>query len=110
MKKNAFKTRGLTQSHIASKMPETKDLDPIKEEGSAKFGNTNAFKLPEIKFNRKAARSHRRVPAEGADALQDQFNQRMESLQDDIQNYREEYDFVMQMKSGPLHWQAVRLR
>lgn len=100
MKKNAFKTRGLTQSHTASKMPETKDLDPIKEEGSAKFGNTNAFKLPEIKFNRKAARSHRRVPAEGADALQDQFNQRMESLQDDIQNYREEYDFVMQMKSG----------
>jgi hypothetical protein len=61
--------------------------------------DTNKFKLPEITFNRKAARTLRRVPLEG-DASADKFAIRMQALQDDIQNLREEYDFVMQMKSG----------
>lgn len=70
-----------------------------KEEEKSQLLDTNAFKLPEIKFNRKAARTIRRVPAEG-DASADKFAMRMQALQDDIQNYREEYDFVMQMKAG----------
>ncbi len=61
--------------------------------------DTKMFKLPEIKFHRKAARTLRRVPLEG-DASADKFAIRMQALQDDIQNYREEYDFVMQMKAG----------
>lgn len=62
-----------------------------------------AFKLPEIKFHRKAARSVRRVNHDVVDeqaAAADKFTQRMTALQDDIQNYREEHDFVMQMKLG----------
>jgi len=70
-----------------------------KEEEKSQLLDTNAFKLPEIKFNRKAARTIRRVPIEG-DASADKFAMRMQALQDDIQNYREEYDFVMQMKAG----------
>lgn len=65
--------------------------------------NTDAFKLPAITFNRKAKRSHRRVPADDVDAATaaaDKVTQRMEALHDDIQNYREECDFVMQMKAG----------
>ena len=62
--------------------------------------DSKMFKLPEITFNRKAARSVRRVPAEGDDAAADKFAQRMQALRDDVQNYREEYDFVMQMKAG----------
>jgi len=65
--------------------------------------STSAFKLPEIKFNRKAARSVRRVNHDIVDeqaAAADKFTQRMTSLHDDIQNYREEHDFVMQMQTG----------
>jgi len=105
------------------KLKETSDLNyasPSKgrlaegEEGGAKKDNkeastaartfnTNAFKLPAITFNRKAARSHRRVPADDVDPAQaaaDKVTQRMDALHDDIQNYREECDFIMQMKSG----------
>ena len=81
-------------------------MDTKKKEGSTvtRTFNTDAFKLPAITFNRKAARSHRRVPADGGEdaaaAAADKVTQRMESLHDDIQNYREECDFIMQMKAG----------
>lgn len=80
--------------------------DTKKKDGSTvtRTFNTDAFKLPAITFNRKAARSHRRVPADGgtdaAAAAADKVTQRMEALHDDIQNYREECDFIMQMKAG----------
>ena len=65
--------------------------------------SADAFKLPEIKFHRKAARSSRRVNhdiVDEAQAAADKFTKKMTALQDDIQNYREEHDFVMQMKLG----------
>lgn len=67
----------------------------------SKSWNSDNFKLPEIKFNRKAARSVPRVThvEDEAKAAASKVMQRMMSLQDSIQNYREEYDFVIQMKS-----------
>lgn len=66
----------------------------------SKSWNSDNFKLPEIKFNRKAARSIPRVThvEDEAKAAASKVMQRMMSLQDNIQNYREEYDFVIQMK------------
>lgn len=62
--------------------------------------SAETFKLPEIKFNRKAARSVPRVQYEDeAKAAASKVQQRMMALQDNIQNYREEYDFVVQMKA-----------
>ena len=61
--------------------------------------DSKMFKLPEITFNRKAARAYV-VYLWGDDAAADKFAQRMQALRDDVQNYREEYDFVMQMKAG----------
>lgn len=62
------------------------------------------LKLPQIKFNRKAARSIPRSTKDihGNEIVKETTNkvqQRLDSLQDTIQNYREEYDFVVQMKS-----------
>ena len=76
-----------------------------KKDGSTvtRTFNTDAFKLPVITFNRRAARSHRRVPADDTDpvaAAADKVTQRMDALHDDIQNFREECDFLMQMKHG----------
>ena len=89
------------QQKMKALQEKTDGLSVSKEDPKAvTLMDTKKFKLPEIKFNRKAARSIRRVPAEGADASADKFAQRMQALQDDIQNYREEYDFVMQMKAG----------
>ncbi len=94
------------QSYIQQQLAEKAAADAAKgkngngkEEEKSQLLDTNAFKLPEIKFNRKAAKTFRRVPLEG-DAAADKFAMRMQALQDDIQNYREEYDFVMQMKAG----------
>jgi hypothetical protein len=71
---------------------------------TSKSWNTDSFKLPQITFTRKVARSHRRVPAdEGSDptvAGVDKVTQRLVALQDDISNYREEHDFIVQMKSA----------
>jgi len=74
--------------------------------------NSNTFKLPEIKFNRKAARSIPRVVKDDngssaggsgggdeAKATSSKVMQRILSLQDSISNYREEYDFLVRMKS-----------
>ena len=53
------------------------------------------FKLPDIKFNRKAARSFSKKPKEETeDNSSNQVEQRLISLQDSIQSYREEYDFL----------------
>ena len=60
------------------------------------------MKLPKINFNRKAARSVSRVNKDTDDELNlmnNKVQQRMIALQDSIANYREEYDFVVQMKS-----------
>lgn len=115
-------TRGVDQ-HIQ----ETKDYSPVKQPqhhgngltqetlielrkkiNSAPASNTtfnaNSFKLPELSFRRKAARSFRRVPADnGVDATVvgvDKVAQRLIALQDDILNHKEEHDFVVQMKTA----------
>jgi hypothetical protein len=103
LKKHAFSNRyAAADNAMTAKNSGT--MESIKEDSASKSGtatfNMKMFKLPEITFNRKAARSVRRVPAEGDDAAADKFAQRMQALQDDVQNYREEYDFVMQMKAG----------
>ncbi|KAJ1424703.1 hypothetical protein B484DRAFT_96242, partial [Ochromonadaceae sp. CCMP2298] len=71
-------------------------------QSTSKPMNSSAVKLPKIKFNRKAARSVPRVNKsmddEGAEAS-NKVEQRMMSLQDNIQNYREEYDFLMQKRT-----------
>lgn len=80
-------------------------LPPGSNDSSAsKSWDPKTFKLPEIKFNRKAARSIPRVLRD--DHLSDdgkggnsKVAQRMVALQDSIQNYREEYDFLVQMKA-----------
>jgi len=77
--------------------------DKTGAHGMSRSFSMDAFKLPEIKFNRKAARSHSRKPPDGVDeatAAADKVSQRMDALHDDIQNDREEYDFVCQMKAG----------
>jgi hypothetical protein len=68
---------------------------------SKSWSGSESFKLPEIKFNRKAAKSIPRVlhMEDEAKAAGTKVLQRMVALQDSIQNHREEYDFVIQMKS-----------
>jgi len=70
----------------------------------SKSWSVDTFKLPEIKFTRRAARSHRRVPADngdpGTNVGDDKVTQRLMALQEEISNYREEHDFVFQMKSS----------
>ena len=105
-KKYNYHGEAYMQAEAARKKREEEEKSRIRalnkgggdKEGSQVM-NTNQFKLPEITFNRKAARTLRRVPLEG-DASADKFAIRMQALQDDIQNLREEYDFVMQMKAG----------
>lgn len=68
----------------------------------SKSWNSKDMKLPKIKFNRKAARSVSRVNKDAEDELNlmnSKVQQRLVALQDSIANYREEYDFVVQMKS-----------
>jgi len=65
-------------------------------------GRTNNATLPKIKFNRKAAKSHSRVSKEESDSAEksnSKVAQRMDAVRDNIANYREEYDFVVQMKA-----------
>ena len=63
--------------------------------------NIDTNKLPEIKFVRKAARTMRKLPTydtDSSNAVVEAYNQRMESLKDEVQTYRDEHDFVMQIK------------
>eukprot|EP01032_Pedospumella_encystans_P011606 gene11606-13487_t len=64
--------------------------------------NAASLKLPQIKFNRKAARSIPRINKHLEDEAAEAANKvqmRLLALQDNIQNYREEYDFVVQKKA-----------
>lgn len=82
---------GSVGSHNASEMSKSWSVD--------------TFKLPKIKFNRKASRSVSRLAFQDeGEGGQDAENsskvmQRILALQDSIQNFREEYDFLTQMKS-----------
>eukprot|EP00605_Chrysophyceae_sp_TOSAG23-4_P002079 GSChrysophyteH1.ASY1.ANO1.2300.1 assembled CDS len=102
-KKKAYHGAAYMLKQAEKKAKEAREAKLVEasksEEKSIEAMDTKMFKLPEIKFHRKAARTLRRVPLEG-DASADKFAIRMQALQDDIQNYREEYDFVMQMKAG----------
>ena len=63
--------------------------------------SVDTSKLPEIKFVRRAARTLRKIPAydtDSSNAVVEAYNQRMESLRDEVQTYRDEHDFVMQIK------------
>ena len=102
-KKKAYHGAAYMLKQAEKKAREEKEAKELAQSSKAaskdEVMDSKMFKLPEIKFHRKAARTLRRVPAEG-DASADKFAIRMQALQDDIQNYREEYDFVMQMKAG----------
>jgi hypothetical protein len=78
----------------------TANLTADPKESTTSF-NSNAFKLPEIKFNRKAARSIPRIIREDeSEGKQNNSKvmQRIFALQDSIQSYREEYDYLIQNK------------
>jgi hypothetical protein len=79
-------------------------VEPVAENAMSKSWNVDNMKLPELKFTRKAARSVRKLTpfdlVDESKANADKFNARLIALQDDIQCYREEYDFVSQMKGG----------
>lgn len=71
-----------------------------KQSEMSKSWSVDTFKLPKIKFNRKAPRSIPRVTkTEGENEASSKVFQRMLALQDSIQNYREEVDFLVQMKA-----------
>jgi hypothetical protein len=73
-----------------------------KENLMSKSMSAAALKLPQIKFNRKAARSIPRINKHLEDEAAEASNkvqQRLMALQDNIQNFREELDFVVQKKA-----------
>jgi uncharacterized coiled-coil DUF342 family protein len=73
-----------------------------KDNLMSKSMNAASLKLPQIKFHRKAARSIPRINKQLEDEAAEASNkvqQRIMALQDNIQNYREEYDFVVQKKA-----------
>lgn len=65
-----------------------------------------SHKLPEIKFVRQAEKSHRRVPNPDDDleanvlAAGDTVTKRINALNEDIQNLRSEYDFMLQQRKA----------
>eukprot|EP01041_Mallomonas_annulata_P007718 gene7718-15792_t len=64
--------------------------------------NALSFSLPELKFNRKAARTMRRVVGDDVNdpaVISDKIARRLMSLQDEIQSLREEHDFMSGQKS-----------
>lgn len=91
-----------SQTSSSKKRPTGKELLVAKE--MSKSWSVDTFKLPELKFNRKAARTLRRIcafdMADESKVAQDKFMARLVALQDEIQNYREEYDFVCQMRGS----------
>lgn len=76
-----------------------KDLKSIGSKDST--WSMESFKLPEIKFNRKSQKTVRRIAkGDQDDNNQDKLVIRLEALQDDVSNHKEEYDFIMNMKSA----------
>jgi hypothetical protein len=82
--------------------------DPKSPMSGSKSINPNKLKLPDIKFNRRAARSLRRPNVndeeeagkdEDRDGAPSQIELRTIALHDSIQNYREEYDFLFQQRN-----------
>lgn len=65
----------------------------------SKSWTVDTFKLPKIKFNRKAPRSIPRISKDDEEESNSKVAQRIMALQDNIQNYREEFDFLTQMKA-----------
>ena len=87
---------------IAKDMLSTTGSVTGKEMLLSKSMSAASLKLPQIKFNRKAARSIPRINKHLEDEAAEASNkvqQRLMALQDNIQNYREEYDFVVQKKA-----------
>lgn len=85
-----------SMSHAGNNAANGKDTMMLSKSLSAA-----ALKLPQIKFHRKAARSIPRVKHAEDEAAEasNKVQQRIMALQDSIQNYREEYDFVVQKKA-----------
>lgn len=87
---------------IARDMLSSSGSQDGKEMTMSRSMNAASLRLPQIKFNRKAARSIPRINKHLEDEAAEASNkvqQRLMALQDNIQNYREEYDFVVQKKS-----------
>eukprot|EP01038_Epipyxis_sp_PR26KG_P006859 gene6859-9393_t len=100
---NTMDTTGTLDSiNNKNKNKNSSTMPEIKKEMSQSW-SVDTFKLPELKFNRKAARSVPRVKHElegdPVNAMNNKVQERITALHDSIQSYREEYDFVVQMKS-----------
>jgi len=78
---------------------------------SKSFTQSAAQKLPMLAFNRKAAKSIPRVTAkvDSDENPPDKVGLRLFKLQEDINNYREEYDFIVNMK-GALSKRVAELK
>ena len=67
--------------------------------------NKASYKLPEIKFVRKVARTHRKVPnpddqlEQNVAASGDALSKRIDAMNDEIFTIREEYDFTKQQRT-----------
>lgn len=86
---NTSKTLGTSKSGQEFKRSFSKELD-------------TAVRLPQIKFHKKAKRSMRLIPGEDLDPLAppvDEVTMKLMNLQDDIQAYRDECDFLGQLKT-----------
>jgi hypothetical protein len=63
-----------------------------------------SYKLPELKFIRKAAKTNRKIPnpdntlESNAQAMGDTVSKRLDAINEEISNLREEYDFMRQQK------------
>lgn len=94
----------LKKNNLLSASMNSMPGNPNDSGAPMKTWDPKTFKLPEIKFNRKAARSVPRILREdhlneNGSGGNNKVAQRMVALQDSIQNYREEYDFLIQMKT-----------
>ena len=69
-------------------------------ESARVFTNVDmTVRLPQLPYHRKAARSMRKVPGANDNENVDELAHKMINLQDDIQNYRNECDYLGQLKS-----------
>jgi len=94
--------RSSDMDHLKEASGRMKTANKFRNESSVEMSKSmslDTFKLPELKFTRKAARSIPRIKFESKEENNDRFQEKMQVLQDEVQNYREEFDFVVQMKS-----------
>lgn len=92
--------RGPVDDNSIVKKPMT--AAETRSQMSKSFVKSSSQKLPVIAFNRKAAKSIPRVTtkAEHDENPPDKVGLRLFKLQEDINNYREEYDFIVNMKGS----------